>query len=48
MVGSGKRVHLGSLAKQSRIAERRIHESGHGVQERGSGCRDNGDPQVWL
>ena len=25
-----------------------VHESGHGVQERGSGCCENGDSQAWL
>ena len=25
-----------------------VHDSGHGVQERGSRCRENGDSQAWL
>ena len=25
-----------------------VHESGHGVQERGSGCCENCDSQAWL
>ena len=47
-----QRMHLENLGKRSRIPERRtqsvVHESGHGVQERGSGCGENCDSQVWL
>ena len=46
-----QRMHLENLGKRSRIAERRqsvVHESGHGVQERGSGCGENCDSQAWL
>ena len=47
-----QRIHLWNLGKRSRIAERDgqivVHESGHGVQERGSGCGENCDSQAWL
>ena len=41
---------LGELGKRSETAERDgqsiVHESGHGVQERGSGCGENSDSQT--
>ena len=47
-----QRMHLENLEKRSRIAERDgqsvVHESGHGVQERGSGFGENSDSQAWL
>ena len=38
----------GSGPGSQRDRQSLVHESGHGVQERGSGCCENGDSQAWL
>ena len=42
-----QRIHLCGPGAQ-RDGQSVVHESGHGVQERGSGCGENCDSQAWL
>ena len=39
---------LGSGHGSQRDGQSVVHESGHGVQERGFGCGENCDSQAWL
>ena len=39
-------VNLGSGHGSQRDGQSIVHESGHGVQERGSGCGENFDSQT--
>ena len=42
-------VELGEAVPDRReTGQSVVHESGHGVQERGSGCGENGDSQTWF
>ena len=47
-----QRMHLENLVKRGPRSQRDgqsvVHESGHGVQEQGSGCGENCDSQAWL
>ena len=39
---------LGEAVQDRRDGQSVVHESGHGVQERGSGFGENCDSQAWL
>ena len=46
-----QRIHCGvgrSGPGSQRDGQSVAHESGHGVQERGSGCGENSNSQAWL